>query len=178
MELKGSKTEANLVAAFSGESQATNKYAYYASKAKKEGYGQIAAIFEETSGNERQHAKIWFEQLNGGVADTMANLKDAATGEHFEWSEMYKDFAETARDEGFSDIARLFDGVAAIEKNHEERYLTLVKNMEDDLVFRRGEEVVWICRNCGHVHCGKTAPKKCPVCSHPQSYFELRVINY
>lgn len=178
MELKGSKTEANLITAFSGESQATNKYTYYAGKAKKEGYGQIGAIFEETAANERQHAKIWFEQLNGGIGDTLQNLKDAAAGENYEWSSMYHEFAKTAEEEGFAEIARLFREVGSIEKTHEARYLTLVENMEKDLVFRRGEEMLWICRNCGYIHKGKTAPKVCPVCKHPQAYFELRADNY
>lgn len=178
MELKGSKTEANLITAFSGESQATNKYTYYASKAKKDGYGQIGSIFEETATNERAHAKLWFETLNGGIGDTLQNLKDGAAGENYEWSSMYREFAETAKEEGFTEIARLFREVAGIEKTHEERYLQLVENLEKDLVFRRGEEMIWICRNCGYIHKGKTAPKVCPVCKHPQAYFELRAENY
>lgn len=178
MELKGSKTEANLITAFSGESQATNKYTYYASKAKKDGYGQIGSIFEETATNERAHAKLWFETLNGGIGDTLQNLKDGAAGENYEWSSMYREFAETAKEEGFTDIARLFREVANIEKTHEARYLQLVENLEKDLVFRRGEEMIWICRNCGYIHKGKTAPKVCPVCKHPQAYFELRAENY
>ena len=179
MELKGSKTEANLMAAFAGESQARNKYTYYASQAKKDGYEQIAAIFEETAGNEKEHAKMWFKELHGGkVPDTITNLKDAASGENYEWTEMYKEFAAVAKEEGFDRIAVLFEEVAKIEKHHEERFLKLVGNIEDNLVFERGEERVWICRNCGHVYVGKDAPKVCPVCSHPQSYMELKAENY
>ena len=166
MELRGSKTEANLITAFSGESQATNKYTYYASKAKSEGYGQIGAIFEETAGNEREHAKLWFKALNGGIADTLENLRDAATGEHYEWSDMYAEFAKTAREEGFDELAFLFEGVANIEKTHEERYLRLVQNIEEGLVFERGGEMIWVCRNCGHIHCGSSAPQVCPICKH------------
>ena len=151
MELKGSKTEANLMAAFAGESQARNKYTYYASQAKKDGYEQIAAIFEETANNEKEHAKMWFKELHGGkVPDTLTNLKDAASGENYEWTEMYKEFAEVAKEEGFTRIAKLFEEVAKIEKHHEERYMKLVGNINDDLVFKKGEEVVWICRNCGY----------------------------
>ena len=178
VELRGSKTEANLITAFSGESQATNKYTYYASKAKSEGYGQIGAIFEETAGNEREHAKLWFKALNGGIADTLENLRDAATGEHYEWSDMYAEFAKTAREEGFDDLAFLFEGVANIEKTHEERYLRLVQNIEEGLVFERGGEMIWVCRNCGHIHCGSSAPQVCPICKHSQAYFELRAENY
>lgn len=179
MELKGSKTEANLMAAFAGESQARNKYTYYASRAKKEGYEQIAAIFEETANNEKEHAKLWFKALhNGDVPDTLTNLKDAASGENFEWTDMYKEFAETAKEEGFNDIARLFQQVGEIEKHHEERYLKLVENMENELVFKRREEKVWICRNCGHITVGKVAPAICPVCKHPQSYMEIKAENY
>ena len=178
MELKGSKTEANLIAAFAGESQAANKYHYYAAQAKKEGYEQIADIFMETAANERAHAKIWFKELNGGIGGTLKNLKDAAAGENYEWSQMYAEFAQTAKEEGFSDIARLFEGVAKIEKSHEERYLTLVGNVDDHLVFRRGEGSVWICRNCGFLYTGGEAPKKCPICAHPQAYFELQAKNY
>ena len=177
MELKGSKTEANLWKAFAGESMARNKYTYFASKAKKEGYEQIAAIFEETAGNEKEHAKLWFKEL-GGIVDTAANLKAAAAGENEEWTQMYKEMAETAREEGFEKLAFLFDGVGKIEKEHEERYLKLLGNIENDLVFSAGEETVWICRNCGHVHVGKTAPKVCPVCAHPGAYFERRATNY
>ena len=179
MELKGSKTESNLMAAFAGESQARNKYTYYASKAKKEGYEQIASIFEETANNEKEHAKMWFKLLNDGdIPDTLTNLKDAASGENYEWTDMYKSFAKTAREEGFDDIAYLFESVGEIEKHHEERYLKLVGNIENNLVFERGEEKVWICRNCGHIYVGKSAPKVCPVCKHPQSYMELKAENY
>ena len=179
MELKGSKTEQNLMTAFAGESQARNKYTFFASKAKKEGYEQIAAIFEETANNEREHAKMWFKELNGGVIpDTLTNLRDAANGENYEWTDMYKEFAETARAEGFDEIARLFEGVGEIEHHHEERYLKLVGNIEDNLVFQRGEDKVWICRNCGHITVGKSAPSICPVCAHPQSFMELKAENY
>ena len=179
MELKGSKTEANLMAAFAGESQARNKYTYYASKAKKEGYEQIAAIFEETANNEKEHAKLWFKELhNGGVPTTAENLLDAAEGENYEWTDMYAEFAKVAREEGFDRIANLFEGVAAIEKEHEERYRKLLKNVEDKLVFSKEGEAIWICRNCGHIVVGKEAPKVCPVCAHPQAYFELRKENY
>ncbi len=179
MELKGSKTEKNLMTAFAGESQARNKYTFYASKARKEGYEQIAAIFEETANNEREHAKMWFKELNGGVIpDTLTNLRDAANGENYEWTDMYKEFAETARAEGFDEIARLFEGVGEIEHHHEERYLKLVGNIEDNLVFQRGEDKVWICRNCGHITVGKSAPSICPVCAHPQSFMELKAENY
>ena len=179
MELKGSKTEANLMAAFAGESQARNKYTYYASKAKKEGYEQIAEIFEETANNEKEHAKLWFKALhNGEVPSTLENLKDAANGENYEWTEMYKEFAETAKSEGFTEIANLFEKVGEIEKHHEERYMKLVNNIENNLVFERGEEKVWICRNCGHIYVGKKALKVCPVCKHPESYMELKKENY
>ncbi len=179
MELKGSKTEANLMAAFAGESQASIKYSYYASKAAKEGFKQIGDIFTETSGNEREHAKIWFKLLHGGdVPATDVNLKDAATGEHYEWTEMYKGFAETAKEEGFADIAYLFNAVGNIENEHENRYMTLLGNIENNLVFKRGADTVWICTNCGHIHVGADAPTICPVCKHPQSYFEVRKINY
>ena len=179
MELKGSKTEANLMAAFAGESQARNKYTYYASKAKKEGYEQIAAIFEETANNEKEHAKMWFKQLHGGdVPSTLDNLKDAANGENYEWTEMYEEFAKVAEEEGFTEIARLFRGVGEIEKHHEERYLKLIDNIDNNLVFKKDEEVVWICRNCGHVYYGKEAPIVCPVCNHKQSYMEMKAENY
>ncbi len=179
MELKGSKTEQNLLAAFAGESQARNKYTYYASKAKKDGYEQIAAIFEETANNEKEHAKIWFKLLhNGSVPSTIENLKDAASGENYEWTSMYQEFAETAKEEGFLDIANLFLMVADIEKHHEERYLKLVGNIENNLVFESSTEKLWICRNCGHVYYGKVAPDICPVCNHPQSYQELKSENY
>ena len=167
-ELKGSKTEANLMTAFAGESQARNKYTYYASKAKKDGYVQIAAIFEETANNEKEHAKMWFKLLHGGIGDTVDNLKDAAAGENYEWTDMYAGFAKTAREEGFDHIADLFEGVAKIEKEHEERYLKLVKNLEDGLVFSRDGDVIWQCANCGHIVIGKKAPEVCPVCAHPR----------
>ena len=179
MELKGSKTEQNLMTAFAGESQARNKYTYFASKAKKDGYEQIAAIFEETANNEKEHAKIWFKELNNGeVPSTIENLKAAADGENYEWTNMYKEFAEVAREEGFTRIANLFEGVAKIEKEHEERYRKLLKNIEDEVVFSKDEECIWICRNCGHVVIGKKAPVVCPVCAHPQSYFEIKNENY
>ena len=177
-ELKGSKTEANLMTAFAGESQARNKYTYYASKAKKDGYVQIAAIFEETANNEKEHAKMWFKLLHGGIGDTVDNLKDAAAGENYEWTDMYAGFAKTAREEGFDHIADLFEGVAKIEKEHEERYLKLVKNLEEGLVFSRDGDVIWQCANCGHIVIGKKAPEVCPVCAHPQAYFELQSKNY
>jgi len=179
MELKGSRTESNLMAAFAGESQARNKYTYYASKAKKEGYEQIAAIFEETANNEKEHAKMWFKQLHdGAVPSTIDNLKDAANGENYEWTEMYEEFAKVAEEEGFTEIARLFRGVKEIEKHHEERFLKLVDNIDNNLVFKKDEEVVWICRNCGHVYYGKEAPAVCPICNHPQSYMEMKADNY
>ena len=180
MELKGSKTESNLMAAFAGESQARNKYTYFASKAKKEGYEQIAGIFEETANNEKEHAKMWFKLLNGGeIGTTSENLKAAAEGENYEWTDMYAEFAKTAKEEGFDHIAYLFEEVAKIEKHHEERYLKLLDNVNDDLVFKTADdETVWVCRNCGHVYVGKEAPKVCPVCAHPQSYFERRANNY
>ena len=178
-DLKGTKTEANLIAAFAGESQARNKYTYYASKAKKDGYEQIAELFTETANNEKEHAKIWFKLLHdGNVPDTVANLKDAAEGENYEWTDMYKSFAEDAKAEGFDHIAYLFEQVAAIEKEHEERYRKLLANIEEGIVFSRDGDMVWICRNCGHIHVGKTAPEVCPVCAHPKAYFELRAKNY
>lgn len=177
MELKGSKTEQNLMSAFAGESQARNKYDYYASKAKKDGYEQIAAIFQETANNEKEHAKMWFKLFHG-INATIDNLVDAAAGENYEWTEMYKDFARIADEEGFHDIAEKFRGVAAIEKTHEERYKKLAENIENGEVFARLDENVWVCRNCGHIHIGKTAPEICPVCAHPQAYFELRNNNY
>ena len=177
--LKGSKTEANLQAAFAGESQATNKYTYFASKAKKDGYMQIAAIFEETAKNEREHAKMWYKLLNGGeISGTEENLRMAAEGENYEWTDMYKDFAKTAREEGFYDIARLFDGVAAIEAEHEKRYLALLDNVKGGVVFSRDGDVIWQCSNCGHICIGKQAPEVCPVCSHPKSYFQIKAENY
>ena len=178
MNLKGSKTEANLMTAFAGESQANNKYSYYASKAKKEGYVQISKFFEETAHNEREHAKIWFKLLHDGIADTATNLKDAAAGENYEWTDMYANFAKEAKEEGFEKIAYLFNAVAEIEKGHEERYLALLNNVENNVVFKREEKVVWQCSNCGHVYVGKEAPKVCPVCDHPQAHFELLVKNY
>lgn len=176
-ELKGTKTEQNLLAAFAGESQARNKYTYYASAAKKEGYEQIAAFFEETANNEKEHAKMWFKQLNG-IGTTIENLEAAAGGEYYEWTEMYPSFAKTAKEEGFEAIARLFERVAEIEKKHEERYKTLLKNIKDEKVFKRGESTIWICRNCGHIHVGNEPPKACPACWHPQSYFEIYNKNY
>ena len=180
MELKGSKTEANLAAAFAGESQARNKYSYYASKARKEGYVQIANLFEETAGNEKEHAKIWFKLLQEGgeIATTAKNLKDAAAGEHYEWTDMYVNFAKDARAEGFTKIAALFEMVAAIEKHHEQRYLDLLKNVDDGIVFSRDGEQIWKCSNCGHIVIGKKAPGICAVCNHPQAYFELVARNY
>ncbi|MBP3708060.1 MAG: rubrerythrin family protein [Clostridia bacterium] len=179
MELKGSKTEANLMAAFAGESQARNKYTYYASKAKKEGYEQIAAIFTETADNEKEHAKMWFKLLHDGqVPTTIDNLKDAAAGENYEWTDMYAEFAKTAKEEGFNRIAYLFEEVGKIEKEHEERYLKLLENVEDGLVFSKDGDKIWKCRNCGHICIGKEAPAVCPVCEHPQSYFEIKAENY
>lgn len=179
MELKGSKTEQNLMTAFAGESQARNKYTYYASVAKKEGYEQISDIFLETANNEKEHAKIWFKELHGGkVPTTPENLLDAATGENYEWTDMYKEFAETAREEGFTRLAFLFESVGAIEKEHEERYRKLLKNVEDKLVFSKDGDAIWQCRNCGHIVIGKQAPEVCPVCAHPKSYFEIKKENY
>ncbi len=179
MELKGTKTEQNLMTAFAGESQARNKYTYFASKAKKEGFEQIAAIFEETANNEKEHAKIWFKLLNGGdISSTEENLASAADGENYEWTDMYAEFAKTAREEGFEHIAFLFEGVAKIEKEHEERYRKLLSNINDKLVFSSDGDAIWVCRNCGHIHIGKEAPKVCPICSHPQAYFERKAINY
>jgi len=179
MELKGSKTEKNLMAAFAGESQARNKYTYYSSKAKKDGYEQIAALFEETANNEKEHAKIWFKLLhNNDVPDTMTNLLDAASGENYEWTEMYKNFAADAKSEGFDHIAYLFESVAKIEKHHEDRYRALLENIKNESVFKRADQEMWICRNCGYVHFGASAPEVCPVCTHPKSYFELLKENY
>lgn len=177
-ELKGTKTECNLQTAFAGESQARNKYTYFASKAKKDGYEQIAAIFEETAGNEKEHAKLWFKLLNGGIGSTAANLLAAAEGEKDEWVNMYASFAKQAKEEGFDEIAKLFEGVAAIEKEHEERYRKLLANIEKKEVFEKVGENEWKCRNCGHIHLGKTAPTVCPVCAHPQAYFEIREKNF
>ena len=179
MELKGSKTEANLQAAFAGESQARNKYTYYASKAKKDGYVQIANIFEETAANEKEHAKMWFKLLHGGaVPSTVENLKDAADGENYEWTDMYAEFARTAREEGFDDIALLFEEVGKIEKEHEERYRKLLANIEGGLVFSKEGDCIWQCSNCGHIAVGKQAPEVCPVCAHPQAYFQIKAENY
>ncbi len=178
MELKGSKTEKNLMAAFSGESEARNKYTYYASKAKKDGYVQIAKLFEETAANEKEHAKIWFKLLKDGIGDTAYNLADAAAGENYEWTEMYPTFAKEAREEGFDHIAYLFEEVAKIEKEHEERYKKLLENIEGGLVFSRDEEMIWQCSNCGHIVVGKKAPEVCPVCAHPKAYFEIKADNY
>lgn len=178
MELKGSKTETNLLAAFAGESEARNKYTYFASKAKKDGYVQIAKIFEETANNEKEHAKIWFKLLNGGIGSTAENLKAAAAGENYEWTDMYATFAKEAREEGFDDIARLFEQVAEIEKEHEARYLKLLANVENGMVFSKDGDVIWQCSNCDHVVIGKKAPEVCPVCAHPQAYFEVKAENY
>ena len=179
MNLKGSKTEKNLLAAFAGESQAYTKYTYYASKARKDGYQQIGDLFEETAKNEKEHAKIWFKQLHGGeMPETTENLKDAAAGENYEWTDMYATFAKEAEEEGFTELARLFKGVAAIEKAHEERYLKLLKNIEDGIVFSRDGDTIWKCGNCGHIVVGKKAPEICPVCAHPKAYFEIKAENY
>lgn len=178
MEFKGSKTETNLLAAFAGESEARNKYTYFASKAKKDGYVQIAKIFEETANNEKEHAKIWFKLLNGGIGSTAENLKAAAAGENYEWTDMYATFAKEAREEGFDDIARLFEQVAAIEKEHEARYLKLLANVENGMVFSKDGDTIWQCSNCGHVVIGRKAPEICPVCAHPQAYFEVKAENY
>ena len=177
MNLKGTKTEANLQAAFAGESQARNKYTYFASKAKKEGYEQIASLFLETAENEKEHAKIWFKLLNG-IGTTEENLEAAAYGENYEWTDMYATFAKEAREEGFDKIAELFEGVAAIEKEHEARYLALLKNLREGLVFSKDGDAIWQCRNCGHIVIGKQAPEVCPVCEHPQSYFQVKAENY
>ena len=177
--LKGTKTEKNLMDAFAGESMARNKYTYFASKARKDGYEQIAAIFEETANNETEHAKLWFKLLNGGeISGTMDNLCAAAEGENYEWTDMYAKMAEEADAEGFPEIARRFRGVAAIEKHHEERYRRLLQNIEEGIVFSREGDTVWICRNCGHLHIGKKAPEVCPVCQHRQSFFEIEAKNY
>lgn len=178
-DLKGTKTEKNLMDAFAGESQARNKYSYYASKARKEGYEQIAAIFEETANNEKEHAKLWFKYLHGGdMPDTMANLRDAAEGENYEWTDMYDRMAQEADEEGFTQIANRFRAVAAIERHHEERYRRLLANIEEGIVFSREGDTVWICRNCGHIVIGKKAPEVCPVCLHPKSFFEIEAKNY
>lgn len=177
-DLKGTKTEANLKEAFAGESQARNKYTYYASKAKKDGYVQIAKIFEETAANEKEHAKIWFKLLHDGIGTTKENLLDAAEGENYEWTDMYAGFAKEAREEGFTHIASLFESVAKIEKEHEERYRKLLANIEGDLVFSRDNDVIWHCSNCGHIHIGKKAPEMCPVCEHPKAHFEIKANNF
>ncbi len=178
-DLKGTKTEQNLMTAFAGESQARNKYTYYASKAKKDGYEQIAAIFEETANNEKEHAKLWFKYLhNGNIPSTIDNLKDAANGENYEWTDMYANFAKVAKDEGFEELAFLFEAVGKIEKEHEERYLTLLKNIEDETIFEKAENKIWICRNCGHVYVGTKALDVCPVCKHPKSFMEVKADNY
>ncbi|MGN0521257.1 MAG: rubrerythrin [Eubacterium sp.] len=178
-DLKGTKTQANLMAAFSGESEARNKYTYYASKAKKDGFVQIAQLFQETADNEKEHAKIWFKLLHDGeIADTATNLKDAAAGENYEWTEMYATFAKEAREEGFDDIAYLFEKVGEIEKEHEARYLKLLENVENGLVFSKDEDKIWICSNCGHIVIGKEAPEMCPVCKHPKAYFKIKEENY
>ena len=179
MELKGSKTEQNLMTAFAGESQARNKYTYFASKAKKEGYEQIAAIFQETADNEKEHAKMWFKLLNGGdIGTTAENLQAAADGENYEWTDMYAEFAKTAKEEGFTHIAYLFEEVAKIEKEHEARYLKLLENVKEGKVLEAGEVKIWKCRNCGHIVVGTKAPEVCPVCSHPKAYFEIKAENY
>lgn len=178
MELKGSKTEQNLMAAFAGESQARVKYGYYAAKARLDGLNQIGELFDETSDNEKEHAKLWFKLLHDGMPDTITNLKDAAAGENFEWTDMYARMAKEAREEGFDDIADTMEGVLAIEKTHEQRYVALLNNIEDGCVFDKCEETLWECLNCGHLHTGKSAPEICPVCDHPQSYFEVRNENY
>lgn len=179
MNLRGSKTEANLLTAFAGESQARNKYTYYASVAKKEGYQQIAEIFETTANNEKEHAKLWFKYLHDGkIPSTEENLKDAAAGENYEWTEMYKEFAETAREEGFDEIAETMELIAKIEKEHEERFRTFIQNLAENKVFERNNEVIWVCRNCGHIHVGSKAPELCPACKHPQGYFEIKAENY
>jgi rubrerythrin len=177
-KFNGTKTGDNLQAAFAGESQARNKYTYYASKAKKDGFEQIAAIFLETAANEKEHAEIWFKLLHDGIPSTTDNLKDAANGENYEWTDMYAGFAKTAEEEGFKDVAALFRMVGAIEKTHEERYKKLLANVESGLVFSRDGDQIWECGNCGHIHIGKKAPKLCPVCAHPESYFRLRAENY
>ena len=177
--LKGTKTEQNLMTAFAGESQAHTKYLYYASRAKKDGYEQMSAIFAETAGNEKEHAKLWFKLLHGGgIPDTMTNLLDAAAGENYEWTDMYAQFAKESREEGFDEIAVIMEGVAAVEKEHEERYRKLAENIEKGVVFVRDGEVAWKCRNCGHIHIGSDAPTVCPVCAHPQAHFELQAKNY
>ena len=179
MELKGSKTEQNLMTAFAGESQARNKYTFFANQAKKDGYEQIAAIFQETADNEKEHAKLWFKLLNGGaIGSTEENLKAAAAGENYEWTDMYAEFAKTAKEEGFARIAYLFEEVGKIEKEHEERYLKLLENVKEGKVFEAGEVKIWKCRNCGHIVVGTSAPEVCPVCNHPKAFFEIKAENY
>ena len=179
MELKGSKTEQNLMTAFAGESQARNKYTFFASQANKDGYEQIAAIFQETADNEKEHAKLWFKLLNGGaIGSTEENLKAAAAGENYEWTDMYAEFAKTAKEEGFARIAYLFEEVGKIEKEHEERYLKLLENVKEGKVFEAGEVKIWKCRNCGHIVVGTSAPEVCPVCNHPKAFFEIKAENY
>ena len=178
MNLKGSKTEQNLLEAFAGESMARNKYTFFASKAKKDGYVQISKIFEETAANEKEHAEIWYKYLHNGVASTPENLKDAAAGENYEWTDMYDRMAKEAREEGFFEIAEKFEQVGAIEREHENRYKKLLANIQDGLVFSRESDMVWQCSNCGHIVIGKKAPEVCPVCDHPQSYFQLKPENY
>ena len=179
MELKGSKTEQNLMTAFAGESQARNKYTFFASQAKKDGYEQIAAIFQETADNEKEHAKLWFKLLNGGaIGSTEENLKAAAAGENYEWTDMYAEFAKTAKEEGVARIAYLFEEVGKIEKEHEERYLKLLENVKEGKVFEAGEVKIWKCRNCGHIVVGTSAPEVCPVCNHPKAFFEIKAENY
>ena len=179
MELKGSKTEQNLMTAFAGESQARNKYTFFASQAKKDGYEQIAAIFQETADNEKEHAKLWFKLLNGGaIGSTEENLKAAAAGENYEWTDMYAEFAKIAKEEGFDHIAYLFEEVGKIEKEHEERYLKLLENVKEGKVFEAGEVKIWKCRNCGHIVVGTSAPEVCPVCNHPKAFFEIKAENY
>lgn len=177
MKLKGSRTEKNLLEAFAGESMARNKYTFYASKAKKEGYEQIASLFLEAADNEKEHAKLWFKALHDGMPSTLENLLDAANGENFEWTDMYARMAKEAREEGFEELAILFEGVGKIEKEHEERYRQLIKNLEEGQVFEKNGIVIWKCRNCGHIHVGKEAPQICPVCKHPQAYFEIKATN-
>ena len=179
MELKGTKTEANLKAAFAGESEARNKYTFFASKAKKDGYQQIAALFEETANNEKEHAKMWYKELHGGeMPDTKANLQECIDGENYEWTDMYETFAKEAEEEGFVELAEKFRQVGEIEKHHEERFKKLLKNIEDAVVFSKDEDKIWICRNCGHIVVGKEAPEVCPVCAHPQAYFEIKADNF
>ena len=177
-ELKGTRTELNLMEAFAGESMARNKYTYFASRARKDGYVQIAKLFEDTANNEKEHAKLWFKLLQGGIKDTAENLRQAAEGENMEWTDMYARMAQEAREEGFDDIAAQFEGVAAIEKAHEERYRKLLANVEGGLVFSRDNDQIWVCQNCGHIHVGQKAPELCPVCAHPQAYFAIKPENY